>query len=57
MCKSRSRTDLCNSLEIDYYKSGYFIIEGKLNSIDFLDSKNNCEYMQRVFRAIDSLPK
>jgi hypothetical protein len=57
MCKSHSRTDPSNSLEIDYYKSEYLSIEGKLNSIDFLDSKNNCKYVQRVFRAIDSLPK
>ncbi len=46
MCKSHGRTDSCNSLKIDYYKSGYLTIEGKLNSIDFLDSKNNCEYVQ-----------
>ena len=30
MCKSHGRTDLYNSLEIDYYKSGYFIIEENL---------------------------
>jgi hypothetical protein len=57
MCKIAGKLYPCGSLKINYYKTGYLTIEGKLNSIDFLDSKNNCEYVQRVFRAIDSLPK
>ena len=49
MCKIAGKAYPYESLEIDYYKSGYLTIEGKLNSIDFSDSKNNCKYVQRVF--------
>ena len=33
MCKSHSRTDLCNLVEINYYKTEYLTIEGNLNII------------------------
>ena len=49
--------DLCNSLEIDYYNSGSFYFQEKKVIIDFSDFNNNCEYVQQVFRAIDSLLK
>ena len=32
---------VCDSLKIDYFKSGYFTIEGKLSIIDFSDPNNN----------------
>ncbi|GBC52752.2 uncharacterized protein OCT59_028649 [Rhizophagus irregularis] len=57
-CKITGKPYPCDSLEIDYFKSEYgFTIEGKFNIIDFSDSNNNCEYVCRVFRAIDSLSK
>ncbi|PKC03964.1 hypothetical protein RhiirA5_422944 [Rhizophagus irregularis] len=53
MCKKAGKQYPCDSLEIDYFKS-YITIEGKSNSIDFSDFNNNCEYVQRIFRTIDS---
>ncbi|GBC03490.1 hypothetical protein RclHR1_05140024 [Rhizophagus clarus] len=57
VCKKAGKAFPCDSLEIDYFKSGEFPIEGKHNSIDFSDLNNNCEYVQRVFQTIDSLFK
>ena len=54
VCKLAGKQYPCDSLKIDYFKSGYITIEGKSNIIDFSDFNNNCEYVQRIFRTIDS---
>jgi len=56
-CKMAGRSFPCDSLEINYYKSGSIYFQEKDDSIDFSDFNNNCEYVQRVFWAIDSLLK
>ena len=56
-CKLAGRQYPCNSLKIDYFKTGYITIEGKSNIIDFSNFNNNCEYVQRVFRVLNSLLK
>ncbi|PKC52743.1 hypothetical protein RhiirA1_480783 [Rhizophagus irregularis] len=44
MCKKAGKQYLCDSLEIDYFKSEYStIIEGKSSIIDFSDFNNNCD--------------
>ncbi|RIA78742.1 hypothetical protein C1645_842449 [Glomus cerebriforme] len=58
ICKKAGKQYLCDSLEIDYFKSKYStIIEGKSSIIDFSDFNNNCEYVQRVFWTIESILK
>jgi len=54
MCKKAGKHYPCDSLEINYFKSGYTTIEGKLNIIDFSDLNNNCEYIHQI---LDSLLK
>jgi hypothetical protein len=54
MHKKAGKQYPCDSLKIDYFKSGYIAIEGESNIIDFSDFNNNCEYVQRIFRTIDS---
>ncbi|RIB13853.1 hypothetical protein C2G38_2040651 [Gigaspora rosea] len=44
--KEAGKQYLCASLKIDYFNSKYIGIQGKLINIDFLDSKNNCEYVR-----------
>ncbi|GBB89269.1 hypothetical protein RclHR1_15970003 [Rhizophagus clarus] len=51
-CKMAGRSFSCDSLEINYYKSGSIDFQEKEVSIDFSDFNNNCEYVQRVFRNI-----
>ena len=58
MCKLHGKIDSYNSLKNDYFKSGYFTIEGKLSIIDFSDPNNNDDgYVHRIFWSIDSLLK
>ena len=57
ICKLHGRTYPSDLLKINYFNSGYFYLQGKDVNIDFSDSNNNCEYVRRVFRAIDSLSK
>ena len=57
-CKITGKPYPCDSLKIDYFKSEYgFTIEGKFNIIDFSDSNNNCEYVQRILQTIESILK
>ncbi len=44
-----------NLLDIDYYKTENISINGEITTINFSDLHNNCEYVHRVFQAIDSL--
>jgi hypothetical protein len=55
--KSCGTMDSCNLREIDYYSSGSFYFQGKDVIIDFSDFNNNCEYVQRIFRTIESILK
>ncbi|PKB97914.1 hypothetical protein RhiirA5_466547 [Rhizophagus irregularis] len=58
MCENAGKQYPCDSLEINYFKSEYTTtIEGKSIIIDFSDFNNNCEYVQRVFRVLNSLLK
>ena len=55
ICKKSGKQYPCDSLEIDYFKSGYTTIEGKTKIIDFSNLNNNCEYIRQIFWTIDSL--
>ncbi|PKY33984.1 hypothetical protein RhiirB3_453333 [Rhizophagus irregularis] len=51
MCKKAGKQYLCDSLEIDYFKSEYStIIEGKSSIIDFSDFNNNCDISGRLMK-------
>src|SRR2546423_11332649 len=56
-CKSAGEHYQYNLLDIDYYKTGNISINEETTTIDFSDSNNNCEYVQRIFQTIDSLLK
>ena len=53
-CKLAGKHYQYNLLDIDYYKTGNISINGEYTTIDFSDFNNNCEYVQRIFRTIDS---
>ena len=55
VCKMAGRSYPCDSLEINYFETKYLYILGEEINIDFSDSNNNCEYVQRIFQSIDSL--
>ena len=57
-CKKAGKSYPCNSLEIDMFKSDNIptINEGS-TIIDFSDFNNNCEYVQQIFRTIESILK
>jgi hypothetical protein len=57
-CKKEGKLYPCNLLEIDMFKSSYITtFDGGLTIIDFSDFNNNCEYVQRIFRTIESILK
>ena len=56
-CKLAGKHYQYNLLDIDYYKTGNISINGETTTINFSDLHNNCEYVRRVFWAIDSLLK
>ena len=57
-CKKEGKLYPYNSLEIDMFKSFYITTFDRGSTIiDFSDFNNNCEYVQRIFRSIDSLLK
>ncbi|PKY62357.1 hypothetical protein RhiirA4_488704, partial [Rhizophagus irregularis] len=55
MCKKAGKQYPCDSLEIDYFKSGYNTTERKSNIIDFSDLNNN--FIQRAYRNYKKRPK
>src|ERR1044072_5131563 len=57
-CKKEGKLYPCNLLEIDMFKFSYITtFDGWLTIIDFSDFNNNCEYVQRIFRTIESILK
>src|ERR1044072_3415631 len=57
-CKKEGKLYPCNLLEIDMFKSSYITtFDGGSTIIDFSDFNNNCEYVQRIFRTIESILK
>ena len=57
-CKKEGKPYSCNSLEINMFKSCYISTFNRdLTIIDFSDFNNNSEYVQQIFRTIDSLLK
>ncbi|PKY61533.1 hypothetical protein RhiirA4_431875 [Rhizophagus irregularis] len=56
-CKLAGKHYQYNLLDIDYYKTGNISINGETTTINFSDLHNNCEYVRRIFRSIDSLLK
>ena len=57
-CKKEGKPYPYNSLEIDIFKSSYITtFDGRLTIIDFSDFNNNCEYVQRILRTIESILK
>ena len=57
-CKKEGKLYPCNSLEIDMFKSCYITtFNRRLTIIDFSDFNNNCEYVQRILRTIESILK
>ena len=58
ICKKEGKPYPCNSLEINIFKSSYISTFNRgLTIIDFSDFNNNCEYMQGIFRTIESILK
>jgi hypothetical protein len=58
ICKKEGKPYPCNSLEINMFKSFYITtFDGGLTIIDFSDFNNNCEYVQQIFRTIESILK
>ncbi|PKC55900.1 hypothetical protein RhiirA1_474837 [Rhizophagus irregularis] len=56
-CKLAGKHYQYNLLDIGYYKTGNISINGETTTINFSDLHNNCEYVRRIFRSIDSLLK
>ena len=58
VCKKAGKPYPCDSLEIDMFKSCYITtFNGSSTIIDFSDFNNNCEYVQRILRTIESILK
>ena len=56
--RKKGKSYPCSSLEIDMFKSSYITtFDGRLTIIDFSDFNNNCEYVQRILRTIESILK
>ncbi|CAB4431749.1 unnamed protein product [Rhizophagus irregularis] len=56
MCKKAGKQYPCDSLEIDYFKSGYTTIEGKTKIIDFSDLNNNSKPLRCFEGVMHDLP-
>ncbi|PKK56831.1 hypothetical protein RhiirC2_797268 [Rhizophagus irregularis] len=57
-CKTYGKSYPYDSLEIDMFKFCYITTLNKeLTIIDFSDFNNNCEYVQRILRTIESILK
>src|SRR5581483_8145623 len=55
-CKTYGKSYSYDSLEIDMFKScNITTFNGESTIIDFSDFNNNCEYVQRILRTIESI--